>query len=482
MGLSKIVTQLSQLGAENIAASPTGDSLIRYDSASGVWVDESGALLDASGNLTVESLITGVLTVDDVGGNAVLSTSSGFISLQPSNGIVEWTASGNVAQLLPATDADEMRLQGSNTADSGGRISMFGSSHASFPGSARLDYGDFTGAIPAAAKLFVRRLDNSASPTVFTIENDSGVSITPSEAAADALHITGSAGHTGDLFKITNDAAENRVVINAEGLLTTPALASSVVHLGGFGLNDPNNTYANAVIIGDPSSSQAAGNVDGGVYIGTRMDITGGPDGVLIGDSITHGNGVNNPTVVGNSNATTSGAADFPTILGEGWSVSQRNVILLGRPPGGDTVSTARLFCAAEVETIRWHAQADTAPPTLTHYMGVDASGADVAGSDGFLRAGAGTGTGAGGHLKFQTAAPGGTGSALNAFATVFEIGDDPSIGFFGNTPIAQPTTGHAEAAFVENAGGTAVNDDSTFGGYTLRQAVQALLDYGILG
>lgn len=45
----------------------------------------------------------------------------------------------------------------------------------------------------------------------------------------------------------------------------------------------------------------------------------------------------------------------------------------------------------------------------------------------------------------------------------------------------AQQTTGVAEAAFVENSGGTAVNVDSTFGGYTLQQVVQALQNHGLL-
>lgn len=44
-----------------------------------------------------------------------------------------------------------------------------------------------------------------------------------------------------------------------------------------------------------------------------------------------------------------------------------------------------------------------------------------------------------------------------------------------------QATTSIAEATFVENSGGTAVNDDSTFGGYTLQQVVQALQNKGVL-
>ena len=42
-------------------------------------------------------------------------------------------------------------------------------------------------------------------------------------------------------------------------------------------------------------------------------------------------------------------------------------------------------------------------------------------------------------------------------------------------------TTSITEAPFAENAGGTAVNVDSTFGGYTLQQIAQALLEQGIL-
>jgi hypothetical protein len=54
-------------------------------------------------------------------------------------------------------------------------------------------------------------------------------------------------------------------------------------------------------------------------------------------------------------------------------------------------------------------------------------------------------------------------------------------IGFYNATPVVQPTTGVAEAAFVENSGGTAVNVDSTFGGYTIQQVVEALQTLGLL-
>lgn len=53
-------------------------------------------------------------------------------------------------------------------------------------------------------------------------------------------------------------------------------------------------------------------------------------------------------------------------------------------------------------------------------------------------------------------------------------------IGFMGTTAIAKPTTGYAAATFTANSG-TAVNDASTFDGYTLKQVVAALRGLGLL-
>jgi hypothetical protein len=54
-------------------------------------------------------------------------------------------------------------------------------------------------------------------------------------------------------------------------------------------------------------------------------------------------------------------------------------------------------------------------------------------------------------------------------------------LSFWNATPIVQPTTGIAEAAFVENLGGSIVNVDSTFDGYTMQQVVKALRNMGAL-
>jgi len=69
-----------------------------------------------------------------------------------------------------------------------------------------------------------------------------------------------------------------------------------------------------------------------------------------------------------------------------------------------------------------------------------------------------------------------------NSTVDVFTVKADSKIGFFNAAPVVQPTTGIAESAFVENSGGTAINVDSTFDGYTVQQVVKALKDIGILG
>jgi hypothetical protein len=54
------------------------------------------------------------------------------------------------------------------------------------------------------------------------------------------------------------------------------------------------------------------------------------------------------------------------------------------------------------------------------------------------------------------------------------------TIGFYGATKIAQPTTSVTAATFVASTG-TAVNDASTFDGYTLGKVVKALRNLGLL-
>ena len=60
------------------------------------------------------------------------------------------------------------------------------------------------------------------------------------------------------------------------------------------------------------------------------------------------------------------------------------------------------------------------------------------------------------------------------------KIGNGGKIGLFTATPIVQPTTGIAAAAFVANTSGIA-DDTATFDGYTIGQVVKALRNLGAL-
>lgn len=58
--------------------------------------------------------------------------------------------------------------------------------------------------------------------------------------------------------------------------------------------------------------------------------------------------------------------------------------------------------------------------------------------------------------------------------------GTTQKIGFWGATPIIQPTTGVAAATLV-GGGGTTLTDTDTFNGYTIKQVVKALQNIGLL-
>lgn len=72
-------------------------------------------------------------------------------------------------------------------------------------------------------------------------------------------------------------------------------------------------------------------------------------------------------------------------------------------------------------------------------------------------------------------------GNGLNRAIRAFvQTGGGLRMGFYGATPIVRPTTADASATFVAGAG-VAVQDVSTFDGYTLAQVVSALRRLGFL-
>ena len=87
------------------------------------------------------------------------------------------------------------------------------------------------------------------------------------------------------------------------------------------------------------------------------------------------------------------------------------------------------------------------------------------------------------GNLTGNVTATTGTSTFNNVEITgntgVGNAGTD-TIGFYGATKIVRPTTAVTAATFVVGSG-TAVNDASTFDGYTIGQVVKALRNLGLL-
>jgi hypothetical protein len=93
---------------------------------------------------------------------------------------------------------------------------------------------------------------------------------------------------------------------------------------------------------------------------------------------------------------------------------------------------------------------------------------------------------GIGGSFTFTAGGGNATQGSINlatVSGTTIQLADSSGarqLGFFGTTPVAQPTTATTGATFVVNSGGT-IHPTSTFDGYTLAKVVRALRDLGIL-
>lgn len=142
------------------------------------------------------------------------------------------------------------------------------------------------------------------------------------------------------------------------------------------------------------------------------------------------------------------------------------------------TNAAAAQGAADDAQTDATSALSQISTLSAIQYLTLSASGALA--NERVLTAGAGvkfTDAGAGGALTVAIDSNVSLKDSLSA--TIVEVGDG-ALGLYGATPVAQATTGAAAATFVANAG-TAVNDASTFDGYTIKQVVKALRSLGIL-
>ena len=180
--------------------------------------------------------------------------------------------------------------------------------------------------------------------------------------------------------------------------------------LGGAG----NSTGANNSGIG-AFAMDAATSADGVAFVGQNAfgALTSGRRGVAMGsqagDLMTTGSfGI----FIGHRTNGTS-SANYQIAMGYRATAAGANSGVLGSQ-----------FSGAEVTTWYWNGH-DSSAPVDTVITGASASGTDVAGGDHILAGGIGTGSGAGGQVKFQTAAAGGSGSTQNTLTDRGYVDED---------------------------------------------------------
>jgi len=117
-------------------------------------------------------------------------------------------------------------------------------------------------------------------------------------------------------------------------------------------------------------------------------------------------------------------SAPSTTFANQIWYDSSQNILFMRNEDNDQNIALLQLDQSADVAA------------TLATLIDVlDASGTNQAGTDLTIRAGAGTGTGAGGKIILQTADGGSSGSSVNSHATAVTIADDGKTGILETAP-----------------------------------------------
>jgi len=335
---------------------------------------------------------------------------------------------------------------------------------------------DTVAATPAGSDTYVQFNDGGAFGASANLTwDDATLQVTGTDTAAPVLVAKMPASHADNAFEVQDSTGTVKAGCDQDGhLFTEHGLECTTL-----GKNLGSSWQNREVCIG-------YGAATGNEAVGIGHTVSSGGTSVSIGRSAQSGNacvvigwgagGLAQNVVNIGSNTSSSGihtVNDASIAIGKGVTAGVGSCVIGSSVPNG---ITDFVFGGSGLAT--------NAFDITMHPAG--ANGTDVAGKNYILHAGQGTGTGAGGHLIFQTAAAGGTGSSLNSLATMLELTDDSKIGFFAATPVVQQAGTGETTGFTAGAG-TAVNDDSTFTGnvgtaaYRISDIVKALKNYGLL-
>ena len=257
-------------------------------------------------------------------------------------------------------------------------------------------------------KLFIGHPDGStgniviASTAPMTLGADSGSDVTIN--IQDLMEVNGDTGITTSISKTGTTAT---VLVDLDDTAVTPGSYGSSTSIPTFTVDQQGRlTAAGSAAITTTLTIQSDDAVDNAVALATdKLKILGGT-------GLTTSNSNDDVTI----NVDTGGISN--TMLANDSAFLGSTELELGNGTG--TVSTV---------------------DGLNTLHGIDGSGTDIAGTNFTIKAGAGTGAGAGGSILFQTADGAASGTGVNSFATAMTIADDGAVTIAGNLTVNGTTT-----------------------------------------
>lgn len=257
-------------------------------------------------------------------------------------------------------------------------------------------------------KLFIGHPDGTtgniviASTAPLTVGGDSGTNVTIN--IQDLLDITGDTGITTTIAKSGTTAT---LSVDLDDTAVTPGSYGSSTAIPTFTVDQQGRlTAAGSAAITTTLTIQSDDAVDNAVALASdKLKILGGT-------GLTTSNSGDDVTInVDAGGISNSMLANDSTFLGS-------TELTLG-----DTTGTTSTIDGMQV------------------IHGVDGSGTDAAGTNLTLKAGAGTGSGTGGSIIFQTADGATSGTGVNSFTSAMTIADDGAVTIAGDLTVNGTTT-----------------------------------------
>ena len=365
----------------NITITPNGTGDIVLDGQN--WPQADGSAnqylkTNGSGQLSWGAIPSGSFTISDNAStpNTDTFTTGDTLTFEGSTGITTTVSNDNVAIAITAGGVGTTQLAGD--AVTGAKIA-----------DNAIDSEHYTDGSIDAAHLASNSVTNAK------LADDAVDSAEIADGAIDTVHI---ADDQVTYAKIQNVSATNRILGRdsaGAGAIEeiTPANLRTMINVA-----DGANNYSHPNHSGDVTSS-----ADGATTISAGAVTTA----KLAADAVT-GAKIADDAI--DSEHITDGSVDNAHLAGS---------IANGKLANSSvTVGSTSISLGSTATTV----------DGLNTVHGIDGSGTDQAGTDLTIKAGGGTGTGAGGEILFQVADGGSTGSSVNTFATALTIADDGDI------------------------------------------------------